>query len=86
MNRVLSALVFSFLLICSCLVCRAESITGRCIRVSDGDTITILHDDDTQEKIRLRGIDAPESGQNFGKVSKRELANLVEQEDCASRN
>lgn len=77
MNRVLSALVFSFLLICSCLVCRAESITGRCIRVSDGDTITILLDDDTQEKIRLRGIDAPESGQDFGRVSKRELTNLA---------
>jgi micrococcal nuclease len=35
------------------------------IRVSDGDTITVLVDKE-QIRVRLEGIDCPESGQPFG--------------------
>jgi endonuclease YncB( thermonuclease family) len=43
---------------------------GKVIGVSDGDTITVLHNG-APEKIRLFGIDAPEKQQPFGDVAKR---------------
>jgi endonuclease YncB( thermonuclease family) len=37
--------------------------SGRVVGVTDGDTITVLHDG-KGEKIRLNGIDCPEQGRN----------------------
>lgn len=37
-----------------------ESLTGKVVGVSDGDTITVLDAGKAQHKIRLAGIDAPE--------------------------
>ena len=51
--------------------------TGQVIRVSDGDTITILASGSQQIRIRLAWIDAPERGQAFGNVSRAALAVLV---------
>ena len=50
--------------------------SGRVVGVSDGDTITVLQDR-TQIKVRLAGIDAPESSQAFGQRSKQNLSRLV---------
>lgn len=44
---------------------------------ADGDTITVLDDSNTQHKIRLEGIDAPEKKQPFGQRSKESLSDLV---------
>lgn len=55
----------------------AGTLTGRVVRVSDGDTITVLDASRRQHKVRLQGIDAPESRQAFGNVSKRGLSDLV---------
>ncbi len=55
----------------------ADTIEGRVVGVSDGDTITLLDSSKTQHKIRLQGIDAPEAKQAFGQASKRHLSNLV---------
>lgn len=55
----------------------AHALEGRVIGVSDGDTITVLDADKRQHKIRLSGIDAPESGQAFGNRAKQGLS------DCA---
>ncbi len=55
----------------------AATITGRVVGVSDGDTITVLDTSRTQHKIRLAGIDAPESKQAFGNRSKQNLAKWV---------
>ena len=55
----------------------AEVITGRVIKVIDGDTITILDASKEQFKIRLGGIDAPEKNQAFGNVSKQSLSEMV---------
>ncbi len=55
----------------------AETILGRVVGVSDGDTITVLDSQHRQHKIRLAGIDAPESKQAFGQVSKKHLSDLV---------
>ncbi len=83
----------------------SEEVSGRVVRVADGDTITVLaapegrvpsraarqrHDgvlvggikrEDpapaVSHKIRLHGIDAPESGQAFGNAAKSHLSSLV---------
>jgi len=47
------------------------------VNVHDGDTITVLDSTDTQHKIRLAGIDAPELGQGYGRVSRDNLARLI---------
>jgi len=45
--------------------------------VADGDTITVLDSTDTQHRIRLEGIDAPESHQAFGSRSKQNLSEMI---------
>lgn len=47
------------------------------VGVSDGDTVTALTHDKDQIKVRLSGIDAPESHQPYGQRSKRHLSDLV---------
>lgn len=55
----------------------AETIVGKTIAVSDGDTITVLASDNTQYKIRFAEIDAPEKNQAFGQASKKSLSDLI---------
>lgn len=55
----------------------AQSLTGRVVRIADGDTITVLDSANTQHRIRLEGIDAPESHQAFGAQSKQSLSQMV---------
>src|SRR5688572_21480041 len=55
----------------------AETLAARVVGVHDGDTITVLDADRKQHKIRLAGIDAPESRQAFGNRSKENLSRLV---------
>jgi endonuclease YncB( thermonuclease family) len=52
-------------------------ISGRVVAVTDGDTIKVLDADNVQYKVRLKGIDAPEQGQPFGKASRNHLAFMV---------
>ncbi|MFW3412331.1 thermonuclease family protein [Aliarcobacter butzleri] len=47
------------------------------MKVSDGDTITILTNEKVQYKIRLNDIDAPEKKQAFGNKSKDNLAKYI---------
>jgi micrococcal nuclease len=51
-------------------------LRGKVVGVSDGDTITVLVDK-KPIKIRLEGIDAPETGQSFGNRSKQALSDMV---------
>lgn len=46
-------------LLLSARVVLADTLTGRVVGVSDGDTITVLDIDKNQYKIRIAGIDAP---------------------------
>jgi endonuclease YncB( thermonuclease family) len=53
------------------------NIIGRVVRIADGDTLTVLDAMNVQHRIRLQGIDAPESHQAFGTQSKKNLSDLV---------
>lgn len=55
----------------------ADSLTGKVIKITDGDTVHVMLGDHTKEKIRLAGIDAPERKQAFGSKSKKHLSGLV---------
>ncbi len=50
--------------------------TYKVVGVSDGDTITVLHNG-KGERIRLHGIDCPEKRQAFGNRAKQFTSNLV---------
>lgn len=75
MNRALLS-VFVFLTLFP-VATSAETLAGRVISISDGDTITVLDVERVQHRIRLSGIDAPEKRQPFGERSKQHLASLV---------
>ncbi len=49
---------------------------GKVVGISDGDTITVLHNN-RGEKIRLYGIDTPEKRQDFGNKAKQFTSNMV---------
>jgi len=70
----ISALAF-FYVTCSD-VGNAQSYKGKVIKVTDGDSINILHKGNSL-RIRLAEIDAPERGQPFWKKSREALANYV---------
>lgn len=55
----------------------AETLQGRVVSIADGDTVTVLDSSNTQWKIRLMGIDAPEKKMPFGQRSKENLSALV---------
>jgi endonuclease YncB( thermonuclease family) len=60
--------------------CKSKSnpdiITGKIIKVHDGDTYDLLLEDNTTLRIRMEGIDAPEKGMPFCRVSKKYLSEL----------
>lgn len=59
--------VFGDFLDCPCKV----------VKVTDGDTVNVLDQNNNKHRIRLGGIDAPERKQAFGKKSKKNLADMV---------
>jgi len=54
----------------------AYAWSGKCVAVTDGDTIKVMHNGKA-EKIRLYGIDCPEKNQPFGKKAKWFASDLV---------
>ncbi len=72
-----SRLVVFLLLTLIFPLAQADTLTGRVVRVTDGDTIVVLDASKTQHKIRLQGIDAPERHQAYGTKSKEHLSDLV---------
>jgi len=70
-------LTFALMLVSALLSAEAATITGRVVAVADGDTVTVIDASNTQHKIRLAGIDAPERNQSFGQRSKQSLSDLV---------
>jgi endonuclease YncB( thermonuclease family) len=75
--RSVKRLIVVSLLWCLCTQSFADTLTDHIVRVTDGDTIVVLDADNTQHKIRLTGIDAPERGQAYGTKSKEHLSESV---------
>jgi len=74
---------FSFIIVLfllfppSSLFSSPDSYTGRVIDVADGDTLTILTQNNEEKRIRLGGIDCPESSQLHGDKAKQFIASMV---------
>ena len=58
------------------LLTASTSFTGKVIKITDGDTIVVLIEGNQQLKIRLEGIDCPESNQDFGNRAKQAVSDL----------
>ncbi len=56
---------------------QANEIIGKVVGIIDGDTIDILTHEKTTIRIRLNGIDAPETGQPFGKNAMQYLSEFI---------
>ena len=52
-------------------------LTGRVVRIADGDTVSILDHSNMQHKVRLYGIDTPERNQPYGQAAKKALSQLI---------
>jgi len=77
MKRLFRAWALSVIAVLASTAASGATLYGRVVSIADGDTITILDSQQQQHKIRLQGIDAPESRQSFGKLSKHNLSTLV---------
>jgi len=60
----------------ACTSARGDTWSGEVVRVHDGDTITVVRDK-TRVRVRLRGVDAPEKGQPFGRDARQLTSKLV---------
>lgn len=65
------------LVICLLISFPALALTGKVVSVTDGDTIRILDETNTQYRIRFASIDAPEKKQDFGVQAKQRLSDLI---------
>ena len=63
-------------LVLALLSCAGEPLNGKCVRVTDGDTIKVLQGGRTV-KVRLEGIDCPEFGDAFSAKAKAFTSDLV---------
>lgn len=75
-RNILSAKLLHFFLLLLLCVQALGATEGRCLRVSDGDTITIAAEG-RKEKVRLIGIDAPELRQEGGPEARQYLEKRI---------
>ncbi|WP_411691021.1 thermonuclease family protein [Acinetobacter gandensis] len=69
------SLILSLLIAAVSTAAQADFI-GKVVRISDGDTITVLNKQNEQIRVRFNQIDAPESSQAFGQKSRQNLGYL----------
>lgn len=60
-------------------------LQGKVERVMDGDTVQLITANSIKVKIRLLGIDAPESTQDFGPESTEHLIGLIESKSVTAQ-
>lgn len=54
-----------------------NKISGKAVKIADGDTFTLLFNNGFEVRVRLDGIDTPEKRQSFSGVAKKALSNLI---------
>ncbi|HMB74705.1 MAG TPA: thermonuclease family protein [Gammaproteobacteria bacterium] len=82
-------MLYRAIAILACCVCCASAqekdFTARVIGIVDGDTLTVLNSQQSQIRIRLAEIDAPEDGQPYGNRSRQVLSELTFGKDIVVR-
>ena len=73
----------AMLLLLGPIAVSAQTLQGRVVAITDGDTFTLLTDDKKQVRVRVAEIDAPERGQPYGDRSRQELSRLIFGEDVS---
>lgn len=73
----LKKLLFASSFILSPFFAVAGSFEGRVVNVLDGDTVQVLGQGNSNFRVRLNGIDAPEKNQPWGQQSKKFLIETV---------
>lgn len=68
---------FVLVLILSAPTFAAQVMEGKVVGVSDGDTITVLANEKRQVKVRLYGVDCPESRQAYGTRARQSTSGHV---------
>lgn len=53
------------------------TVEGKCVGITDGDTLVVLDSKNAQHRIRLTGIDAPEKKQPHGMDAKQALSKFA---------
>lgn len=83
------ALFFSFVAV-AFAGAATETIQGRVVDVSDGDSLTAQLADGSKLKIRLWGVDAPETGQGYGTTgqpfaskARAQLRRMILRKECS---
>ncbi|OCG38103.1 hypothetical protein A9G26_00395 [Gilliamella sp. Bim1-2] len=76
MNRLKHLLICIILFFLSNTLVYAD-FNGKVVKVIDGDTVDILTIKKQKIRVRLLDIDAPESKQAYGNVSRKYLASLI---------
>ena len=69
--------VFTLQFFVTVVLSSAKTLQGKVVKIADGDTLTILDVRGFKYRIRLQGIDAPETDQPYGKESSKNLKWLV---------
>lgn len=72
----MKTLIISILLVLPTLL-SAQVLSGKIVKIADGDTFTLLVNNHDQVKVRLDGIDAPEKKQAFGNKAKQYLSSMI---------
>ena len=72
----MKGILFTILLIIPLLL-PAQVLRGHVVKISDGDTFTLIVNGREQVKVRIDGIDAPEKGQAFGNRAKEYLSKMI---------
>lgn len=80
-NRLLPIpIIICTILLITTLAHAEPVIIGKVVSISDGDTVTVLQDR-TQHRIRLYGIDCPESHQDFGSRATKFVSGMIFREN-----
>jgi endonuclease YncB( thermonuclease family) len=74
---ILAAVTLVSMLAVAAVAAEPATLTGKVVSVNDGDTLRVLDAAGTQHKVRLQGIDSPETRQAFGTKARNRLAALA---------